>query len=165
MTEQTTGVRFARSGDAGAIALLYREAFEINYPDSDWSVVEERCGKRIAKVCSEPPDAQVCMVAQADDGRVVGYIWWMHRTAPDGANEARIIGIGVFEATRKSGVGALLAKALLAYVGRIRFAGEPYRVTAEVSPTNTAVLALIGKFLGTQQLIVFARDLPAVEGW
>lgn len=145
--------------------MLYREAFEMNYPGSDWEVVEERCRRRVDRVCSEPPDVQVCMVAQSEDGRVVGYVWWMHRVAPDGENEARIVGIGVFDAHRKSGVGTMLAKAALTYVGRIRYAGESYRMTAEVSPTNTAVLALIGKHLGTQRTVIFGREFPPTEGW
>jgi len=158
----TFTVESARPSDAEIIEALYREAFLINYPGGDWDRILAVVRVRIAEAVGTPMLQHGVLAARTSDGLFAGYIWWKCQRAPDGVDEAKVLGIGVVHDFRRRGVGKLLAEGMMHWVRGLQYPGG-CRVTAEVSATNDAALALIAHFGGSKRTEIYSRDFGPVE--
>lgn len=150
-------IRVATERDLEALRPRLRDAFEINFPRSDWKAVGRTYCLAFRKAVTGYPDGpDTVLVAAAADSTVLGFVWWRLHRGGDGTPEAVIEGIGVDPAHRNKGVGRVISEAALQWIVRDQRAN---RITAAVSTANDPVRRLLVTFGFDQRFAVWSRDI------
>ena len=153
MNDNIHALRAPGQNDLVVVERMYQDAFSINFPGADYGVIARAVALRLTNAIDN--ERNEIVVAENDDGIIIGYVWLLRSWDADGTECVTFEGIGTHPDVRRRGVAEKLASIAVELAAKM----GAKRLLARVMPHNEPVVRLIEKLGGTTRFVEYTLDI------